>query len=367
MAINLFCSDCKRTNKLGTTVCRCGNDLRKNRKFRARFKLPDGKWKSKVVDTLEMAQKVESKYRVESVEQDVFDKHRAPRIDEVWKKYIKWAEANKRSWKDDKARWELHIKEHVGSRRMNKIMPQDVEAVLNSMREAKNPKGNPYAPATVKQVLVLLRRVYNWSIKQKLYYGVNPASHVEMPRFDNQVTNPLSKDDVNRVVKYIDTWENERAALFIKFALYSGRRRGEILHLKWKDVSFETGMATFSGAHTKNAKSQTVPMNESCIAVLKRCHELKLGEYVFTSSTGAFYTTFENTWKRFKKRLKLDFRFHDLRHTYASYLASSGKVDIYVLKELLGHKTLKMTQRYAHLINGALQKGASVADEVFDI
>ena len=111
----------------------------------------------------------------------------------------------------------------------------------------------------------------------------------------------------------------------------------------------------------------TVPMNESCMVVLTRCHELKLGEYVFTSSTGAFYTTFENTWKRFKKRLQLNCRFHDLRHTYASYLASSGKVDIYVLKELLGHKTLKMTQRYAHLINGALQKGASVADKVLDI
>ena len=59
------------------------------------------------------------------------------------------------------------------------------------------------------------------------------------------------------------------------------------------------------------------------------------------------------------------FRFHDLRHTYASYLASSGKVDIYTLKELLGHSDIKMTMRYAHLINGALKKAACVADEVF--
>lgn len=58
-------------------------------------------------------------------------------------------------------------------------------------------------------------------------------------------------------------------------------------------------------------------------------------------------------------------RFHDLRHTYASYLASSGKVDIYTLKELLGHSTIEMTLRCAHLVNGALKRAIEVADEVF--
>jgi integrase len=61
------------------------------------------------------------------------------------------------------------------------------------------------------------------------------------------------------------------------------------------------------------------------------------------------------------------YRFHDLRHTFASYLASSGQVDIYTLKELLGHKSLTMTQRYAHLINGTLKKAISVADKAFNV
>jgi integrase len=75
---------------------------------------------------------------------------------------------------------------------------------------------------------------------------------------------------------------------------------------------------------------------------------------------------FDKTWRLIRKKAGLShIRFHDLRHTFASWLASSGKVDIYTLKELLGHSDIEMTQRYAHLINGALLKAVNVADEVF--
>ncbi|MFA6009411.1 MAG: site-specific integrase [Desulfobacteraceae bacterium] len=365
MAINQWCPVCKTTCEIGTELCKCGNNLRVNRKFRVRFRLPDGHWKSKIVDSHAMARNVESKFKVESVEQDVFDVHRAPRISDVWKQYIKWAEVNKRSWKDDRSLWEIHIKQHLGTQFMDRITPSRIEAVLNDMKERKSPKGEPYAPASIKHVLVLVKRLYNWTIKRDLYHGPNPAEKVEVQRFDNQVTNPLKRKDVERLLSYIDTWDNERAAMVIRFALFSGRRRGEILHLKWKNVNLETGYVTFPGMHTKNKRTQAVPLNQNCMVIIKRCEEMKIGEWVFPSSTGAFYTTFKNTWKGLQKKLDLDYRFHDLRHTFASYLASSGQVDLLILKELLGHRETKMTQRYAHLINGALRRGADVADEVF--
>ena len=106
-------------------------------------------------------------------------------------------------------------------------------------------------------------------------------------------------------------------------------------------------------------------MNNKALAILHRCQELEISGYVFPSNEGNYYSTLNDTWKRIRKRAGITIRFHDLRHTYASYLASSGKVDIYTLKELLGHSDIKMTMRYAHLINGALKKAACVADEVF--
>ena len=153
---------------------------------------------------------------------------------------------------------------------------------------------------------------------------------------------------------------------FLPLALYSGKRKGAILKLTWDKVDLENGFITLVASNTKSIETQMVPMNESCMAVLKRAHEIRISEWVFPSSTGKFYyNTFNANWKLFKKRAGIDIRFHDLRHTYASYLASSGKVDIYTLKKLLGHKTINMTQRYAHLIDGTLRNATNVADKVF--
>ena len=103
------------------------------------------------------------------------------------------------------------------------------------------------------------------------------------------------------------------------------------------------------------------------MTIIDRCHELKISPLVFPGTSGQQYRdSFDETWKRIRRKAGIPTtRFHVLRHTYASYLASSGKVDIYTLKELLGHSTIEMTQRYAHLVNGALRKAVNVADEVF--
>jgi integrase len=154
----------------------------------------------------------------------------------------------------------------------------------------------------------------------------------------------------------------------VTFFFFEAKLRGinpKGLKLKWKDVDLETGYVTYPGMITKNARTQSLPVNQNCLAILKRCKELKLTHWVFPSSTGAYYQSFEATWKRLKTKLALPYRFHDLRHTMASYLASSGQIDIMVLRDLLGHRELKMTQRYSHLINGALKKGANIADDVF--
>lgn len=365
MAIHIYCPKCRKEFKLGKRRCNCGNDLSKHGRYRARFKLPSGRWKSQLCDTIKLAQKVEGSFRAQSVHEEHFGVTEAPFIDEAWKKYLAWGKANKKSWRDDQARWLLHVKPHITNKRMNQLSPNDIDAILADMRQRKNPMDKPYAVSTVKQVLMLIKRVFNWSIKRDLYNGLNPTAKLEHIQVSNEVTNPINKKDLSRFLAYLETWENERAALIIKFALYSGRRRGELLNMKWDNVDLDAGIVTYLGTHTKNARTQSVPLNHSCLAILKRCQELKISHWVFPSSTGAFYTTFQNTWKALKKRIALPYRFHDLRHTFASYLASSGKVDILVLKELLGHRELKMTLRYSHLINGALQKGANVADSIF--
>jgi integrase len=346
-------------------LCKCGNNLKSNKRFKVRIKLPNGKWKSKQVSSLELAKKVEAKFKTQSVEQEVFNIHKAPVIEEVWCQYLKWAKQNKRSWHDDEIRWTKHISPHLKGMKMDKMTPHDIQDVLDSMHEKLTPKGTPYAPATIRQVLVLVKRIFNWGIEQGLYHGLNPCASIAIPKFDNQVTNPLNTNSMESLMQVLSSWENERAVLAIKFALYTGKRKGEICKLTWDCVDLETGYITLKSTNTKSKETQTLPMNNKALAILHRCQELEICDYVFPSNEGSYYNTLNDTWKRIRKRAKINIRFHDLRHTYASYLASSGKVDIYTLKELLGHSTIEMTQRYAHLINGALKKAACVADEVF--
>jgi integrase len=190
------------------------------------------------------------------------------------------------------------------------------------------------------------------------------------------VTNPLTVEDVAKLKETLEEWKEGsgpgvgrsiRPVFVVQFALYSGKRLGEILSLKWPDVDLKNGLVTFQGSITKSGRTSTVPVNKTCLEVLKKARAIRKGEYVFPNSKGKRFVNFTHYWYRIRKKAGLDkkgYRFHDLRHTFATHLASSGEVDIYTLKELLGHRSIEMTQRYAHLTNGSLRKATSIMDRV---
>lgn len=367
MAIYVRCLACKQNNKLKTAKCsKCGVTLKENNSsYKVQVKLSNGRYKTQQVDSLTLAKKIESKFKVQRIENKVFDIAPVTTLGYAWEQYLSWAKLNKKTWPDDLARWTNHVAPELSSRKMDSITPSNIINLVSAMQQKQSIKGTPFKPATIKQVLVLTKRLFNWAIEKEIYHGTNPAAKVKPPRFDNRVNNPLGKDGIAGLLNILSSWDNERASLVVKFALYSGRRRGEILCLKWSNVNLEGGFVTFQGATTKNGTTQTLPLNNRCKEVLERCKELEVSDYVFPTSTGKFYAGFDCIWERIRRKAGLSIRFHDLRHTYASFLASSGEVDIYTLKELLGHKSLDMTQRYAHLINGSLKRAVNVADTVF--
>jgi len=375
VAILVRCLACKKEFKLGKKKCPgCGANLESRRVYRVSVRMPDGRRMTQTADTLDTARAVEAKFRtMKALDASgvVPLKRPFPKLSDAWDRYIKWAMANKRTGASDRQRWEQFIKPVLGSKPMDKVRPADIQSLLDDMRSTPSPRTNrTYRPATIKQVFALIRHLYNWSMKQGVCPDTvpNPCNKVDAPRFDNRVTRALSGDEMGRLLDVLDSWDsNERAVLVIRYALFTGKRRGEILGLTWDNVDLKNGLVSYTAETTKSKRTQTLPVGSNALVVLKRCHELKVSDWVFPSLSGNYFKSFECVWKRIRKKAKLEnFRFHDLRHTYASYLASSGKVDIYTLKELLGHRSLDMTQRYAHLVNGALRKAVCVADEVFE-
>lgn len=127
-------------------------------------------------------------------------------------------------------------------------------------------------------------------------------------------------------------------------ALNTGMRRGELTQLKWGDINFHSKVVTVRAGYAKSGTARHIPLNTEALAVLRNWRKQHSGDGVLFDVTSV--TT---AWRALMAAAKLkDFRFHDLRHTFASNLVMAG-VALNTVRELLGHSDIKMTLRYAHL------------------
>lgn len=151
----------------------------------------------------------------------------------------------------------------------------------------------------------------------------------------------------------------------VLLALNTGLRRGELLALAWRDVDLEPRRAvlTVTAGNAKSRKARHVPLNAEALGVLARWRRQNPNaELVFPGPNGGRMGGIQTAWESLVAAAELvDFRFHDLRHTFASRLVMAG-VDLNTVRELLGHADISMTMRYAHLAPERLAAAVAVLD-----
>lgn len=137
----------------------------------------------------------------------------------------------------------------------------------------------------------------------------------------------------------------------ILLALNTGMRQGELFALRWADIDFENAVITIEGARAKSGVTRHLPLNKTTQHTLLQWHgqTSKKFEYVFPGRNGGVLNNVNKAWASVRAAAGLrNFRFHDLRHTFASTLVQEG-VDLNTVRELLGHSSISMTLRYSHL------------------
>lgn len=255
------------------------------------------------------------------------------------------------------ARYEHLLRKHVlpalGDLRLTEINPGHVQRFADMrLKDA--------APATVRQELAVLSGIFREALKRDLVQR-NPVALVRKPRADNEVVRYLNRQEEARLFAFAP----EHLRDVILFALNTGLRDAEIRGLTWADVSLEDRHIVVR--HTKSKRDRIVPMNDRVFALLDGLPRHISSPYVFTNrETETRYTNaFNNTgWKALLQRAGVEnFRFHDLRHSFASRLAQAG-VPILAIKELLGHASITMTMRYAHLAPSNRRDAVMVLDRI---
>ena len=212
-------------------------------------------------------------------------------------------------------------------------------------------------------------------MKEKSYIKTNPAKEVKLPKSHDDLANIiLDEDDLDHVLKVHQNYISEHKRkgnindpdreqgwfpFLVKLAFYTGLRRKEIINVKWRHVDFNNKLIHV--VNGKGGKSRSVIILKSLYPVLKKWKNMtdsRDNRYVFESinSTRGLSKMKdpENISKAFKtivkkSELSNDIRFHSLRHSYATYMLNTG-FDIMHIKELMGHSSLKTTQRYTHLV-----------------
>lgn len=241
----------------------------------------------------------------------------------------------------------------IGDYYLASITPALINETRDKIAELR-PKNKEKSNSTLNRYLAALSVVLSYAMKELEWIDINPVSKVsKLPEPRGRVRY-LSDDEREKLLATLKDAANPYLYPIVLLALTTGARRMEILGLRWHDVDLVARRAILQD--TKNGERRSLPIIEPALGELRKLYERRgNSEFVFPSHNGKQPVDIKRGWDSALAAADIeDFRFHDLRHTCASYLAMNGAT-MGEIAAVLGHKTLQMTKRYAHLSDAHTQ------------
>ena len=323
------------------------------RKIQRSLKIPVGR-----KDHERVARAIESKIRVQLIEEDFFDKPTGCRknLKDMMDKFMKeHAPRVSCSMQKSYSSCLTHLVPFFGDSNLMSISAK----MISQYKVLRTNDGA--APATINRELSMLSKAFNVAINEWEWLKDNPVSRIPKYKENNKRDRWLTENEEEIFLQYCPEWLRE----IVVFALNTGLRQDELLSLQWSRVSFVRKTVLIQ--KTKNGMPRTIPLNEISLNVLdKKSGEKVMGVtgIVFCTSHGTkiLPSNLRRTFYKVLEKVGIeDFKFHDLRHTFATRLAQRD-VDLYKISKLLGHKDIRMTQRYAHHCSDSLRDGVRILE-----
>lgn len=237
----------------------------------------------------------------------------------------------------------------LGAFSLDELTPARIASARDKLAAGKTHLGGRRSPATVTRYLAALSHCLSVAMREFCWMEDNPLRRVTKPREPRGRVRFLDDNERARLLDAVKASTDPNLHALVVLALATGMRQGEAMGLTWADVDFDRSRAVLHD--TKNGERRAVPLSRSAVAVLREHGKLRrLGvAFVFPSVRTNEPVFPRDAWERAVAAAEIEnFRFHDLRHSTASYLAMHG-ASLMEIAEVLGHKTLAMVRRYAHL------------------
>lgn len=258
-------------------------------------------------------------------------------------------------------------KEQLGDRRLSDLTPILITEYRDRLQQEITVRGTMRSNGSVRRHLAALSHMFSIAIKEFGWLQENPMVKVNKPKEARGRARFLSQDERERLLASCKESSNPYLYTVVTLAISTGMRQGELMNLRWSDTDLEKGKAILH--KTKNGDRRAVPITGLALRLLQN---LRSGD---GSNNVLLFPSKEDprkpidlrfAWERALKDSGIEgFRFHDLRHTAASYLAMNG-ASLTEIAEILGHKTPSMAKRYAHLSESHTAKVvASMSEKIF--
>ncbi|WP_333688485.1 site-specific integrase [Methylococcus capsulatus] len=236
----------------------------------------------------------------------------------------------------------------LGAYTLADIKPALLVSTRNKLLRRINGRGTLTSKSTANRYDATLSHAFTVAMKEWQWVDDNPFRKIKTLKEPEGRIRFLSDDERERLLMECRAHSEDLYAIVV-LALSTGARKSEITGLAWADVDLKTGLATFQ--NTKNGYRRSVPLTGHALDLVKEIASRRRfkSEYLFPGRFTGRPAVIQNIFEAAVKRAGIeDFHFHDLRHSAASYLVMAG-VDMRTVAEILGHRDLKMTHRYAHL------------------